>query len=144
MLIQMKEQVPEVTMKDVFSIVVTTMEGDADDYHTIHLLCNTEEELKQRVIQLQILLSVYPRGKSGDDNYNHVDFFYRDFMYDWHHDSNCGFQDSIDSYDITYYDEEGTPFDVLVELSEESNHYVAHYLKNNPFDPEEEENEDDE
>lgn len=60
-----------------YIITVNTMEGDADDYHSFTMTFREDqiEELKERIIQCEVLSLAYPNGRGGYDGYDELDFF---------------------------------------------------------------------
>lgn len=76
-------------LKNTFKVVITTMEGDADDYHTIDILCKTEEDLLQIFSRFNELKRqdedewTLTEGEWTDDIYYNCDSDHYDSMYEF-------------------------------------------------------------
>lgn len=117
----------EIAPKSCYVIEVDTMEGDADDYHrfTLYFAENEIEELKERIIQCEVLSLAYPNGKGGYDGFDELDFFEYHFRDDWYCYEGCW--DSFDGYSVVYYDENSKKFNVDISLSEEDKAKINSY-----------------
>lgn len=106
-----------------FKLVITTMEGDDNDHHSIELHYPDDERgeedapvLEEDIISCEILARTYPRGRGGCDAYCGPHF--EKFQDDWYHDSQ-GSSDSFESYNVTYHDGNGHTYPCTLEFSEE-------------------------
>lgn len=117
----------EIAPKSRYIIEVYTMEGDADDYHSFSMTFREDEieELKERIIQCEVLSLAYSNGKGGYDDYYELDFFEEHFSDDWYCYEGCW--DSFDGYSVVYYDENSKKFNVDVSLSEEDKDKIKSY-----------------
>lgn len=98
-----------------YVIKVKTMQGDADDYHSFELIPINENELRNMIIHLEIITRCYPNGRGGYDTYvGKYAKKYFDDLYNYE-----GMEDQIESYEIIYYDENGTIYDVEITLDED-------------------------
>lgn len=110
-----------------YIITVNTMEGDADDYHSFNLTFREDqiEELKERIIQCEVLSLAYPNGRGCYDGYDELDFFEKNFSDGWYCYEGCW--DSFDGYSVVYYDENSKKFNVNVSLSKEDEAKINSY-----------------
>ena len=102
--------------KLLYVVTVDTMEGDADDYHEFEITTESTDELKEIIIGMSILANAYPNGRGGCDEY--CGKFYEEYvsgeLYNYE-----GFNDSIQSFSVKYYNEKGKEFDVQYTIDEE-------------------------
>lgn len=114
----LKEKSKVESIKSKHQVVVSTMTGDADDYHEFSVLFDENQisSLQQYIIYCEVLQKQYPNGRGGYDDYE-LDFFEEYFSDDWYKYE--GMEDSMEDYDVYYYDEDGIKYDVSVELSPE-------------------------
>ena len=114
----LKEKSKVESIKSKYQVVVSTMTGDADDYHEFSVLFDENQisDLQQYIIYCEVLQNQYPNGRCGDDDYE-LDFFEEYFSDDWYNHE--GMEDSMEDYSVYYYDEDGIKYDVKVVLSEE-------------------------
>jgi hypothetical protein len=111
--------------ENYYVLTVSTMKGDADDYHEFEVIFNDdmidnsgEHSLKEYVIACEVLYKAYSKnGRGGNDDY--VGKYFELFEDIWPVECNSGSQDSIESYSIEYRDTEGKKYKVEVELSKE-------------------------
>lgn len=101
--------------KSLYVVSVDTMEGDADDYHEFEITTESTDELREIIIGLKILCNAYPNGRGGCDDY--CGKFYEEYCDELY--SYEGFKDSIQSFFVKYYDENGTEFSVDYTPDEE-------------------------
>jgi hypothetical protein len=104
--------------QNLYELEIETMEGDADDTHTVQFNFkeSEEDELKKYIVACGVLNNSYPSGRSGGDKYTGP---YWDLLNDgWYHD-NMGFEDSYDGYCLYYYDKNGLKYNCTVEYDEE-------------------------
>lgn len=110
-----------------YVLTVETMEGDADDYHSFSMTFREDqiEELKERIIQCEVLSLAYPNGKGGYHGFDELDFFEEHFSDDWYCYECC--LDSFAGYSVVYYDEHSKKFNVDVGLSKEDKAKINSY-----------------
>lgn len=104
------------TLKDCYVIKVETMQGDADDYHSLELMPENEDELRNMIIHLEIITRCYPDGRGGYDCYvgKYAEEYFEE-LYNYE-----GMEDQIEGgYEILYYDENGIVHDVEITLDED-------------------------
>jgi len=101
-----------------YEIVIKTMEGDADDYHTTRFHCGMDEaELRRYVIAAEVMGKTYPHGRGGDCEYEGE---YWDLLSeDWPRESNSGIADSIDGWEVIYHDGNGIEYPCTITLEKE-------------------------
>ena len=114
----LKEKTKVQTIKSKYQVVVDTMTGDGDDYHSFNVYFDENQisDLQRYIIYCEVLQNQYPNGRGGCDDYE-LDFFEEYFSDDWYHYEDM--QDSMEDYSVYYYDEDGIKYDVKVVLSEE-------------------------
>ena len=114
----LKEKSKVESIKSKYQVDVSTMTGDADDYHEFSVLFDENQirDLQQYIIYCEVLQKQYPNGRGGCDDYE-LDFFEEYFSDDWYNYE--GMEDSMEDYDVYYYDENSVKYDVSVELSPE-------------------------
>ena len=126
------EEIKEYQPKNEYLLEITTMTGDADDYHTISKYFKDENELKQAIIYCEVLGKQYPGGMWGGADYNHLNFFkegeyeYDDLFEDWFYDD-YGDPDQYKYYKVYYFDNDSKKFKVQVELDEEDTKEIEKY-----------------
>lgn len=116
-----KEKVEIPILKNVYVIKVTTMEGDADDYHDFELLFPAREfdtVFRQWVINMEVLAKQYKNGMGYGDGYNHLPFW-EDIQHKWFHECDSGFCDKFNDYKTFYNDEDGIEHRITLEFDEE-------------------------
>ena len=102
--------------KSTYVVTVDTMQGDADDYHEFEIHTQTLEELREIIIGMQILCNTYPNGGGGE----YCGEFYKNYVAeDLHYDCNSDWHDSIQSFVVNYFDEQGNKFYVKYTPDEE-------------------------
>ena len=84
------------------------------------------EEVKKVIIYCEVLKRQYPNGRGGSADYT-LDFFDEYFNDDWNYDWDGQIQDSMEDYDVYYYDENSVKYDVSVELSPEDKVKIESY-----------------
>ena len=102
--------------KSLYVVTVDTMEGDADDYHVFEITTESVDELKEIIIGMEILCNAYPNGRGGCDEY--CGKFYEEYVSEELY-SYEGFNDSIQSFSVNYYDENGNEFNVQYTIDED-------------------------
>ena len=101
--------------KQGYELIITTMSGDADDYHKLNFHCGMNEEtLRTYIIAAEILKKTYPHGRGGCDDYEGE--YWELFSYDWYH--NEGMQDSMDTWKVIYHGGNGFEFNCDITLEE--------------------------
>jgi len=98
-----------------YVVKVKTMEGDADDYHSFELMPEDEDELRNMILHLEVTLRCYPNGRGGYDTY--VGKYSTKYFGELHYYE--GMEDEIESYEVLYYDENGTTYDVEITPDED-------------------------
>lgn len=114
-------------IKNMWSIEIETMEGDADDYHRFSLEFEEIEDFKKCLIQCEVLDKQYPNGRGGGDDYNDLDFFEEVFDELWHYACDGQFADSMDGYVPFYYNAAGDKLTVDIEFSKEDSDIINEY-----------------
>jgi hypothetical protein len=102
--------------KSLYVVTVETMEGDADDYHDFEITTKSIDELKEIIIGMAILANAYPNGRGGCDEY--CGKFYEEYVSDNLY-SYEGFNDSIQSFSVKYYNEKGEEFNLEYTFDED-------------------------
>ena len=107
---------PNIPDINYYEVTVNTMEGDADDYHSIEITAETEDELRDIIIHCEIMKRCYPNGRGGYDDYigPYFDKYFSDDLF-----CNEGIQDAITDYEIVYHDTKGNQYSVEIELDDE-------------------------
>ncbi len=100
----------------LYVVNVNTMEGDGDDYHDFDIKTESLEELSEIVIGLSILINAFPDGRGGYDDY--CGDFYEKYVSDKIFCSD-GMLDSIQSFCVTYFNENGNNFRVEIIIDDE-------------------------
>ena len=103
-----------------YELIITTMEGDADDEHSVEFLFNEDEEdeLRKHIIACEVVAKTYTNGRGGGDNYKGE---YWDLISeDWPYECNDGFSDSFDYWDVVFHDGNGGIYPCEIELDEEA------------------------
>ncbi|MGL5579350.1 MAG: hypothetical protein ACRDCE_00025 [Cetobacterium sp.] len=114
---------------NMYKVVVTFMENDADGYptDTVYFASGKESKMIEFLNFLGRCAVAYPNGKGGHDNYSHVEGF-RDWVIDedipeeeqpdsclewayWDWEYCCSFE----AVDVTYYDASGIEHHVHFE-----------------------------
>ena len=133
-----KSKVPKKDIRKGYLLIISTMAGDGDGYEDIEVGCFQEDELHllEEVINVcDRMTEAYPHGRGGDDEYNHIEGFYRWFSQDcedidgnemdisdiehlapfhWTHDSSGWYSsNSIDGYKVVYL-EDGYEYQVEI------------------------------
>ena len=88
--------------KNTYRITISTMEGDGDDYHTVVIDTPTDTEVFR-------LYSEYLQLRKQDtDEYNYLSFFECSVWQDQIH-INCdlGHHDSLEDFEVTWFNEDG-------------------------------------
>ena len=108
---------------NTYKIVVETMEGDADDYHTVTKLTTSEEEIKTIMLVLEAIVRV--GGQPKDLSEFERPFFDKTLGHDadficspsrcWNN-SQFDWWDSYQSHRLTYYNNEGVECSVDYSL----------------------------
>lgn len=78
---------------------------------------NQIDDLRQFIIYWEVLESAYSFGRREKDNYNEfkfVDSHFKELVYD-----SLGRRDTINGYEVIYYDELSRRCDVYIEFSKE-------------------------
>jgi len=112
------------SLKNTYVVKVETMEGDADDYHNFKISTTDVNELREIIIGLTILLAAYPSGRGGYDDY--CGSFYEKYVEEELF-SNEGISDSIESFSVKFYDENGEDFNVEYEMDEEMQERIKNH-----------------
>lgn len=130
--------------RNKFVIRVETMEGDADDEHEFELAFkpNETDKILRTIICLERCRNEYLSGKGGYDDYWHIPDFEELLSEEWF--SYEGTQDSFEEWYLTFFDENGTEFNVKSKFTKEEKHQFSHYEGRNVEDEDENEEEDDE
>lgn len=105
-----------ISPKNTFVVVVETMEGDADDTHYINIECKDETILREVIIHTEVMKKCYRNGRGGGDDY--VGPYYEKYFEGniFHYEGIC---DSIEGFEIFFYDEVGIKYDVSIVMDEE-------------------------
>ncbi len=115
MKITIKDPIKENNITETYKVDITTMTGDGDNYHHIIFYYQNIIDVTVMVEMCEELLKVYPYGKGGGDDYDHLDFFDEFFADKWYYEDGQ-YCDLMDEYKITYFDENGKEYNVDVEL----------------------------
>lgn len=84
--------------KNAFKVVITTVEGDADDYHTIDVLCKTEEDL------LKVFNRFNELEEQDEDDWVLIEGEWTDSIY---YNCDSDHRDGMHSFDVTWFNEDG-------------------------------------
>lgn len=111
-----------------YELVITTMEGDADDYHELNFTFDIDdkEELLRYIIACEVVAKSYPNGRGGGDNYQGE---YWDLISsngdEWPHECNSGIADSFSSWSVIFHDGNGTVRPCTIKLNDSEKHEIA-------------------
>lgn len=118
---------PEVKVpKDVFILSCTAMFGDADGYKTFEVasFANGDDgfgDLESAIRTCERMKAKYPYGCGGDTTYDDVEGFAQWFSdgdnWPWDPFTDGQIIASYDSYELSYYDNDGVKHPVKVTLS---------------------------
>lgn len=125
MKINIREVVKSKKLKNVYVFKITTMEGDADDYHKFTIKVDNEKDVKKLIRYCKVLEKAYPNGKGGCDDYDDLEFFP-----EWFGDSWFSYEDMINSFEswkLFYYDENGDKHKVDYKLSKKDKKIINSY-----------------
>lgn len=89
--------------KSTYNITIQTMTGDGDDEHEFNLKTESQDELREIIIGLELLKNKNPDDYSGE-------FFEKYIKDELCYDSNYDTYDSIGPFNIKYYDDYGNEF----------------------------------
>ena len=120
-----KKELKEEKPKNVFLVVVTTMTGDADDYHEIEIFAKDENELKRIIQYIRILEKMAPEwyDKCPCD----IFCFWDDYFSSWFY--NGYWFDTYEYFDVYYFDENSKKFKVEVEYEPEDDLELKELMK---------------
>lgn len=109
---------PNIPDISYYEVTIETMEGDADDYHSIEITAETEDELRDIIIHCEIMKRCYPNGRGGGSDYDYIGPYFDKYFSD---NLSCkdSVQDAIEDYEIVFHDTEGKQYSVKIELDEE-------------------------
>ena len=104
--------------KDKYVMLINTMEGDADDYHTMEFYFSKSrlKKLRQMIVAVTVLSLCYPNGRGGQDDY--VGRYARLFLEDLYVEPSYGITDTIQDFSVVYYDKNGGVFNVDIDYDE--------------------------
>lgn len=116
--IEIQEQFP--VKQECYELVITTMEGDADDFHSVEYYFpkNEEEKLRELIIACEVLKKSYPNGKGRRDEYKGE--YWDKLSEDWPYECKYGCEDSIDSWTVVYHNGHGSEFLCKISLDEDA------------------------
>lgn len=110
---------------ETYLVVVKTMEGDADDYHTIEFLTKDTEELREIIIHTNVLMKCFSKnGRGGDDDY--VGPYFKKFFEGKLFVNDWGMTDSVEEYSVFYFDFLGQKSKVKIEMDKEMLEEIKH------------------
>ena len=121
-----KKELKEEKPKNVYLIVVTTMTGDADDYHEIKIFAKDENELKRIIQYIRILEKMAPDWY--DKCPSEIFCFWEKYFSDWFFSDGYWF-DTYEYFDVYYFDENGKKYEVEVEYEPEDDLELKELMK---------------
>ena len=106
--------------KNMYELVVETMQGDADDYHdfTLHFPI-VDGEPSDDLFKAIRLLEKIESEADWDTSLNKYDGFERLFSDEWYFECDYGYWDSLEGYTLFLYDSSGTKFVIDIEIFDE-------------------------
>lgn len=108
-------------LKNCYKLIITTMEGDADDYHELIYVVNTEEELKNLFICFSVAIDL--DNKNGDAR-EYMPTFFDEYCEELNFCEYGDNYDQLDSIDIEYYNETSNKFIVIPVISKEAKQLI--------------------
>jgi hypothetical protein len=95
--------------KNTFLVVIETMEGDADDYHSIEFEAPTEADVFKIITEFRQL----EKAGSSED-YSDFDFFEGTWSDSLYYNCDSDWYDEVRDYEVFWYDELGDKYKVKV------------------------------
>jgi hypothetical protein len=133
-----KRIIEKIKKKNMYSIIVNYMHGDADGYdeQEFYFDENTPSNMlsfTQMIYELEAVGAMYPHGRGGGDEYGYYGKFIDcENNFGWTEDipgdiTNEGGEASYDGYSVIYFDEHGARFDVTIKFDTHEKEMISKF-----------------